>query len=1109
MAHNQLALRLLGASEAMVAGAPLAVNHQKARALLFYLAVTSRHYTRDHLATLFWGDSDATGARHSLRSTLYLLRRALRDVGAETVLQAQGDLVSLQLPESSCDVLTFRRLVAESAEPALSAAVSLYRGPFLQGFSLTDAPAFDDWVFATGDDLSQAYRVALDCLAGLAEAREDWPAAASYAQRIVQLDPLNEVAQRRLIALHLREGALGKALRQYDALEVELRQELGITPEPATQALVADALRQRQPGAPSPTRAQPLPVPSAPFPFVGRHALLDQLTALNRDIISGHGMTVLIEGEDGSGKTRLVTELATRLSAAERRWVILRGACSPFTEILPYGPFHEAFQHAALGDLSGLLSEPGDLDAPEARGSFLFRVLQGIRVLTRSAPLLLAIDDIDSANSATLQLFGFLASRVRDLPVLLAGTIQRADLVPDLQRLIALGRRHGEVQLHRLEPLSRTEVADLLQAMPMSSPSLESLADWLEERSEGNPFIVGELLAQLRTEGMLTLADETWHLETQRWLKWRMSAALPETTHDLVNWRLASLTGQARQLLDVLAVAYEPLPFDLLRALSHGPGDTTLAIFDDLLARRLVVESPADRVKLAHHLLREALQRQLSGVRLKAIHRQLAGMLEDCPALAQHVPTRLVAHHAVAGEDVERARRCGLSILDELAREEASQAQIAFLRDLRDLLSATATPQEHLRLARALGHAYRSAGQLDDARAALQQALTYASQVADPCAEADVCFEQAELALVASDDHAALASATAGLVLLGEPTDASHSAAQMGRGHRLIGAALAMNGRDLAAAEYHLREAIAAYERDADPGEQARTFFELGNVFAQRGEIEHALESYRAAARQAETAGERYYLALAHNNLAYHALLLGRLTEARRDVATGRRIAERASLPAALLYLASTEGEIHLYQGDWAAARESFERGLALAEDLGSIERQAGYRGGLAQLARAEGDPERAIALLEEALALIEGSGFWHLRTRLRIWLAETLLHQGTLARAEALLDDALDSARSHDRALLLVQALRLHAALLAASGQWEAAEESFARLARRTDGTLESARTLAAWGAAALRHGPATHRDAARARLSEARAQFAPYEASAEIAVIEALLRA
>jgi DNA-binding SARP family transcriptional activator/predicted ATPase len=1108
VAHNHLALRLLGASETLVAGTPLAVNHQKARALLFYLAVTGGQHTRDHLATLFWGDSDATGARHSLRSTVYLLRRALRDVGAETQLHAQGDLISLDLPESSCDVLTFRRLVAESAEPALSAAVSLYRGPFLQGFSLTDAPAFDDWVIATGDDLSRAYRVALDHLSELAAAREDWPAAASYAQRIVQLDPLNEVAQRRLIALHVRGGAVGKALRQYDALEVELRQELGITPEPATQALVAEALRRRQPPKPSTTREQQ-PVTQAPFPFVGRQGLLDHLTDMERDITAGHGMTVLIEGEDGSGKSRLLTELAARLSIEEPRWVILRGACSPFAELLPYGPFHEAFQHATQGNLSGLLSESGDLDVPEARGRFFFRVLHGIRLLTRSAPLLLAIDDIDSADSATLQLFCLLASRVHDLPVLLAGTIHRADAVPDLQRLIALGRRHGEVQVHQLGPLTRAGVAELLQAMPMSSPSLDSLADWLEERSDGNPFIVGELLAQLRAEGMLTLVGETWHLETRRWLQWRVTAALPETTYDLVNWRLASLTGQARELLDVLAVAYEPLPFDLLRTLFDGPGESTLAILDDLLARRLVVESPADSVKLAHPLLRAALQRQLSGVRLKTIHRQLAGMLEDCPVLARHVPRRLVAHHAVAGEDVERARRCGLSILDELARDEASQAQIAFLRDLRDLLSATATPQEHLRLARALGHACRSAGQLDNARAALQEALTYASQVADPRAEADVCFEQAELALVASDDHAALASATSGLSLLGEPTDASHMAAQMGRGHRLIGAALAMNGRELGAAEHHLREALAAYERDADPGEQSRTLFELGNVFAQRGEIEHALESYRAAARQAETAGERYYLALAHNNLAYHALLLGHLAEAQRDVATGRRIAERALLPAALLYLMSTEGEIHLYQGDWAAARESFERGLALAEDLGSIERQAGYRGGLAQLARAEGNPDRAIALLEEALTLIDRSGFWHLRTRLRIWLAETLLHQGEFARTGALVGDALDTARSHDRALLLVQVERLRAALLAATGQWEAAEQSFARLARGAFGTLESARTQAAWGAAALRHGPAIHRDAARTRLAAACAQLATCDAYAEVAVIEALLRA
>ena len=106
----------------------------------------------------------------------------------------------------------------------------------------------------------------------------------------------------------------------------------------------------------------------------------------------------------------------------------------------------------------------------------------------------------------------------------------------------------------------------------------------------------------------------------------------------------------------------------------------------------------------------------------------------------------------------------------------------------------------------------------------------------------------------------------------------------------------------------------------------------------------------------------------------------------------GLKLAETYEMLGVLLYLYSTQGEIHLYQAEWTAATEMFQRGLSLAEELNHLERQAGYRAGLALAARGQNDLDRAIALLEEGLALIAGQGYWHLRARLQIWLAEILL---------------------------------------------------------------------------------------------------------------------
>jgi tetratricopeptide (TPR) repeat protein len=253
-----------------------------------------------------------------------------------------------------------------------------------------------------------------------------------------------------------------------------------------------------------------------------------------------------------------------------------------------------------------------------------------------------------------------------------------------------------------------------------------------------------------------------------------------------------------------------------------------------------------------------------------------------------------------------------------------------------------------------------------------------------------------------------------------------------GRGHRLLGASLGMEGRDLAAAEDHLQKAVAVHRQFENQGDLCAVLFELGNVAAQRGELQRALDFYDESAHVAEAGRIHYYLALARNNFAYHSLLLGRVDEAQGSVAQGIKVAEDYDLLAALLHLYSTRGEIYLYQWEWKAAEESFHSGLALAEELGSLERQAGYRGGLALAARGRKDFNQARLLLTEALGLIAEQGYWHLRTRLQLWLAETLFEQAHYDEAGKLLEEAMQVARSQQRKLLVAQGERLHAQLLA-----------------------------------------------------------------------------
>lgn len=1101
-----LTVQLFGAPSIAAGGEPLDLRNQKARALIFYLAATGRPHTRPHLASLLWSEAPTDNARRSLRATLFQIRQALAAAGLRSALRDADDPLRVQLADVACDVTAFRRQIADGGEAALAQAAGLARGPLLEGFSLPDTPLFDEWLELEGERIRQALLAALRQLVDAACARREWARAATLIKRQIDADPLAEDAHRRLIEIHLQSGAVGQALRQYRQLEAELHTALGITPAPETRALFQEALRLQQSGhaggaaQPASIRAQPA------LPLVGRSGPLSQLAAIAEAARAGQGSTALIQGDVGIGKTRLLAELLAQLGAESPPWLILRGACSPFDDLISYGPFIEAFQGGALGELSDSLLAP-IADAPAARDQFAYRILQTLRRLSQSAPIVLAIDDLQWASSSTLNLFGLLATRLRGLPLLLVGTVQRPEAIPALQRLITLERRRGMLQVIALPPLAQSTVTELLQRLAISPASIPALARWLHERSDGNPFILAEIIAQLRADAILTPAGGQWQLDSGHWLRWRAAYTLPETTHDLVAWRLRNLSAQALAAVEVLAVAGQPLPFELLSEVLALPHAALLPIADDLSNRRLVVEVGREQFALAHHLLREAVLHQISQVRRRLIHRQLAQTLARCPATQGEGALWELARHAVAGEDTELARRFGLQVLAHLPHDYAGAVTVDFLQHLHDLLAHSASPDELLRLTWVIGEVQQSLGHLPQAIHWRQQHLALAQRIGDVAAQATAQLELGELALVSNDYEAATAAASAGLAALAGLVEVSPLTASLrGRGHRLVGHALAMEGIELAVAERHLQDAAQAHRQSDDPRDLCASLFELGNVAAQRGDLLRALELYEEAARVAKAGQVHYFHALAANNLAYHRLLLGWPKAAQRALDQGQQLAEKHELLGALLHLTSTQGEIHLYAAEWDSAHQAFQWGLALAEELGNIERQAGYRAGLALVARGQRDLPSAIGALEEALLLIHGRGFWHLRTRIQLWLAESYLQTHQIAQARQQTTALLESTQLHGRTLLSLHGLRLQASVLAASGRWDHAEACFSNAvaqATQLDLPLEIARSQAAWGRA-LAHNPS---DAPRgvSLVREAEQIFTAHQAIAELQGLQA----
>jgi len=230
LSDPRLDIWLLGAPRAEIGGAPVRTDTRKATALLALLAISDQPQRRATLAAFLWPDASEQSARGALRRTLSVLRTALGD----RWLDVDGDTVSLDPTGLQVDVREFRRTLREGR---LGDAARLYRGDFLQGFSLRDSAAFDEWQAAEADALRAEYADALAKLAESATRAGDDAAAIAHLKRRLTLDPLHEPAHRELMRLYAKIGDRSAALRQYHECTRLLDGELGVAPAAETRAL--------------------------------------------------------------------------------------------------------------------------------------------------------------------------------------------------------------------------------------------------------------------------------------------------------------------------------------------------------------------------------------------------------------------------------------------------------------------------------------------------------------------------------------------------------------------------------------------------------------------------------------------------------------------------------------------------------------------------------------------------------------------------------------------------------------------------------------------------------------------------------------------------------
>lgn len=940
-----LNLYLFGAPRLECKGKVIDFDTRKAIALLAYLAVTRQSHSRDTLATLFYPDSDQTRARASLRRTLSTLNAELD----ADMLEIDRETIGLN-PRAALtvDVVEFERIndkcgkhnhsgvhLCDECVKLLPRAAELYRGDFMAGFNLRASPNFDDWQFFTAENLRRQMAGILEKLVGYYSAQQTYAPAIEYARRWLALDPLHEPAHRQLIQLYALNHQRAAAMRQYHECVCILKQELGVEPLEETIRLfeqvrdnrLVQADSQRSEITDRGTLTADRQLPAEKYPFVGRANELGTLQRIYAGI-RADGHFIAIEGEAGIGKTRLAEEFLNTLSVET---VVLRGRAYEGETNLAYGIFIEALrvlmEHklwrskippAWLGQITRLVPEIGDapaltpLNTPMARGQFFEGISQTIFALTRTYPPgILFFDDLQWADSASLELLAYLVQRLRgrSLCILATWRTERGAAIESLRRMVAQAQRAQHASLMTLTRLTPIAITQLVASMVGDAATIaQQISTRLHTETEGLPFFIVEYLNAL----------DRGNAEVMDW-------SLPNGVRDLLHARLAIASETGKQVLNAAAVIGRSFDFEILREVSGRTEDETIRAIEELIAQGLIKEIAAEtlRYDFVHEKLRALAYEETNAARRRLLHRRTA--------------EAFVSHGRARRETEVLANQIAWHY--QHADEKALAAEYFKLAgDHARTLYANAEALAHYRAALELGHP--NAAALAESIGDMQTLLgDYAGALASYATAASLC----EPVALASVEH------------------------KQGNVRHRRG--------EYAMAASHFQTALNTFLDTTPPAERARLFADWSLAARAMGQGEHARELASRALALAETGHDLVSLAQAHNILGILARHEGDLRQARYHLEQSCAIAESLPDPsiriAALNNLALVCRDTHEIE----RAIKLTEISLALCVTQGDRHHQAALHNNLADLLHGLGKDSEAMMHLEQSFAILADIG--------------------------------------------------------------------------------------------------------------------------------------
>ncbi|GAB1819540.1 AAA family ATPase [Herbidospora sp. RD11066] len=693
---GSLRVQILGPLRLWREGVELDVGpRQQAQLLALLVARAGRPVSTRELIDLIWADDAPASALNIIHKYVGALRRVLEPSvaarAAGTYLHRRGDAYVFTAGSGALDLLAFRELLGSARNALARGAREVALDHYVEALGLWHGSAGDGLSFGApatpilsslDDEFHAACGVAADLAVSLRQSDRVIPPLRLAASMALFHEPVHA----GLITALGAAGRQAEALAAFQAVRDRLAEELGIDPGPALQAAHLRVLAQ-EPGAPEGD-----PAPARPDGgLVGRREELGALRQAIEAALGGRTGLGIVQGEPGSGKTRLLEEAAA--VAAGRGALVVWASCLEGDGTPSMWPWEQALttvldslpaaarEKWRSGELGRLL-ESRDDEAPAAGGNQFRLFEQVVTVIGQASaarPTLLVMDDLQWIDAASLQLFGHLTGRLPQGTVIIGALRDRAPTPgSDLSRILAAASRLPNHRRVRLGPLGPAEVAELIRRETGREPS-EDVAHTIHERTAGNPFFVRELSRLLGDRGTL-------------------DAGVPSTVRDVVRDRMAGLDDGTVDLLRAAALIGRDVDLALLARATGVHVADCLERLEPLRALGLFDTAPEDPFswRFAHDLVRESVTETTEQWRAVRLHLKVADALEENPGDDDSVTERLAFHLWAASpladpvRTVEALKRAGRRATTKLAfaaadRHLQSAAQIARTAGLPEL----------------------------------------------------------------------------------------------------------------------------------------------------------------------------------------------------------------------------------------------------------------------------------------------------------------------------------------------------------------------------------------------------------------------------------------